>query len=44
MMIVMVSVGIASTAFQIAVYAVHNKRANDENQQGSVLKAKLYVP
>lgn len=43
-MIVMVSVGIASAAFQIAVYVVYNKRTNYENQQGSVLKAKLYVP
>lgn len=43
-MIVMVSVGIASAAFQIAVYAVYNRRVNDKEQQGSGPRAKLYVP
>lgn len=43
-MIIMVSVGIASAAFQIAVYVVHNRRVNDGEQKGSELRAKLYVP
>lgn len=44
-MIVMVSVGIASAAFQIAVYVVHNRRVNNDGErQGSELRAKLYVP
>lgn len=43
-MIVMVSVGIASAAFQIVVYVVHNRRVNNGEQQGSELRAKLYVP
>jgi predicted metal-dependent hydrolase len=42
-MTVMVSVGIASAAFQIAVYAVHNRRVNDKGREGSGLRAQRYV-
>ncbi|KAL6889178.1 MFS general substrate transporter [Trichoderma evansii] len=43
-MIVMVSVGIASAAVQIAVYVVYNRRVNDKEPQKGGLKARLYVP
>ncbi|KAL7920256.1 hypothetical protein ACQKWADRAFT_163801 [Trichoderma austrokoningii] len=41
-MIIMVSVGIASAAFQIAVYVIYNRRVIE--QQRSELRAKRYVP
>lgn len=42
-MIVMVSVGIASAAIQVAVYVIHNRRVNDKEPQESGRRARLYV-